>query len=231
MKTLREFITESASVKIRIPKEVINDVQAAIDAYKKNGGSATIKANNKNLKQVVYAAISILGDNADLNFIDMDAVTDMHCLFQGTELEHNKFNGDISKWNTSHVINMHNMFRSSNFNGDISNWDVSKVTDMSGMFSDSRYNGDISSWDVSKVTDMSTMFSNSEFNGDLSRWDVSSVINMKQMFCDNVKFEGKGELNDWDVSNVKDMEFMFFGAKSFNADISKWNTCNKAVIR
>lgn len=54
---------------------------------------------------------------------------------------------------------------------------------------------------------------------------------MKQMFCDNLKFEGKGELNDWDVSNVKDMEFMFFGAKSFNGDISKWNTCNKAVIR
>ena len=44
------------------------------------------------------------------------------------------FNGDVSKWNISNVINMSYMFNYSNFRGDISNWDTSIVKDMSFMF-------------------------------------------------------------------------------------------------
>ena len=40
------------------------------------------------------------------------------------------FNGDISKWNVSHVTNMAAMFMSSNFNKNISKWDVSNVESM-----------------------------------------------------------------------------------------------------
>ena len=46
------------------------------------------------------------------------------------------------------------------FNGDISRWDTSHVTDMSTMFGNcTAFNQNISGWDVSLVTDLSSMFS------------------------------------------------------------------------
>ena len=63
----------------------------------------------------------------------MSAVTDMSWICFDT---YHKFNGDISKWDVSRVIDMNHMFsHASSFHGDISKWDVSKVTDMIGMFS------------------------------------------------------------------------------------------------
>ena len=45
------------------------------------------------------------------------------------------FNGDISRWNTSIVTNMNNMFRgASSFNQPIGSWDTSSVTNMQSMF-------------------------------------------------------------------------------------------------
>jgi surface protein len=38
------------------------------------------------------------------------------------------------------------MFSNAEFNGDISKWDVSKVVDMDGMFHNSHFNGDINNW-------------------------------------------------------------------------------------
>ena len=48
--------------------------------------------------------------------------------------ENSKFDGDISKWNTSNVANMEVMFGYSKFNTDISNWDVSNVTKSAYIF-------------------------------------------------------------------------------------------------
>jgi hypothetical protein len=63
--------------------------------------------------------------------------------------------GHISKWNTSLVTNMKELFKMKrDFNDDISKWDVSSVTNMSWMFHRTPFNGDISGWDVSSVTDM-----------------------------------------------------------------------------
>jgi surface protein len=43
--------------------------------------------------------------------------------------------GHISKWNTSLVTDMHELFQfKSNFNDDISKWNLSSVTNMIGMF-------------------------------------------------------------------------------------------------
>uniref|UniRef100_A0A6C0ADE8 BspA family leucine-rich repeat surface protein n=1 Tax=viral metagenome TaxID=1070528 RepID=A0A6C0ADE8_9ZZZZ len=74
--------------------------------------------------------------------------------------------------------------------GDISKWDTSSVTDMSEMFSYSQFNGNISKWDTSNVTNMSHMFSYSQFNGNISKWDFSNLnhnINkiglVKKMAC------------------------------------------------
>jgi surface protein len=89
--------------------------------------------------------------------------------------------GHISKWNTSLVTNMKELFKEkSDFNDDISKWNVSSVTNMSSMFHTTPFDGDISGWNVSSVTDMRCMFDNSPFNGDISGWNVSSVTNMRQ---------------------------------------------------
>jgi len=46
----------------------------------------------------------------------------MSVLFKDTA-----FNGDISEWDVSNVINMESMFEYSSFNQDISNWNVDNV--------------------------------------------------------------------------------------------------------
>lgn len=46
---------------------------------------------------------------------------------------------------------MSNLFYGSKFNGDISKWNVSKIIDMTAMFYNSAFNSDISKWDVSNV--------------------------------------------------------------------------------
>ena len=97
-----------------------------------------------------------------LNWLNVSGITDMSKLFSGeiSFKNRNKYNGDISKWDTSNV------------------------TDMSYMFQYAKeFNQPIGSWDVSNVTNMSYMLCNAEnFNQDISRWDVSNVTYMKEMF-------------------------------------------------
>ena len=53
----------------------------------------------------------------------------------------------------------HMFYNAYSFNGDLSKWDVSKVVDMSSMFrSATSFNGDISKWDGSGVSNMDFMF-------------------------------------------------------------------------
>ena len=95
--------------------------------------------------------------------------------------------GHISKWDTSRVTSMKNLFMGkAEFNDDISEWDVSAVTNMNSMFCGAAaFNGDLSGWNVSAVTSMNGMFYEATaFNGDLSRWNVSAVTSMARMFTD-----------------------------------------------
>ncbi len=134
------------------------------------------------------------------------------------------FNGNLSNWDVSKVINMASMFRGcSSFNSDLSNWNVSLVTNMDGMFSGaSKFNGDISGWNVSSLTTMSIMFWNATlFNSDLSRWDVSNVINMASSLRGCTSFTR--DLSNWKVDAVTNMSAMFYNATSFNSDLSNWN--------
>lgn len=119
-------------------------------------GEPEIKATDENIKEVVQQEIKRLGNDADLNHIDVSEVTNMKGLFSGS-----KFNGDISQWNVSKVEDMRSMFKGSEFNGDISKWNVSKVKNMSYMFDESKFNGDVSKWDFSNPRDLSWMFSES----------------------------------------------------------------------
>ena len=132
---------------------------------------------------------------------------------------------DITRWSTSSVIEMSNMFEYAyNFNQDISNWDTSSVTDMSQMFKSAfSFNQDIGNWDTSSVIEMSNMFKNaSNFNQDISNWDTSSVTSMSEVFDWARDFNQ--EIGNWDTSSVIDMYGMFSGANSFNQEIGNWDT-------
>ena len=139
--------------------------------------------------------------NADLNCIDTSSITDMSDLFS-YKYGLNKFNGNISKWNTKNVKNMYNMFYISEFNQNISNWNVSNVENMKSMFNKSKFNGDISNWNVSNVQDMSYMFEESQFNQDISKWNVSNVETMKDMFK-NSKFNQ--DIGSWPLKEDTDL--------------------------
>ena len=89
-----------------------------------------LKVNDYNLNDIVMDNIKKYGPNADLNHLDTSEITDMSELFFGMD-----FNGDISKWDVSHVKNMRCMFFNNKiFNQDISKWDVHNVKNMSRMF-------------------------------------------------------------------------------------------------
>ena len=219
-----------------------------IDKYLTMIKNTKLNNNNSNIKKVVNNLINKLGNDADLNFLDVSNVTDMSNLFY----ECGKFDGDISKWDVSNVTNMSYMFYGcskfnrdlskwnvgnvksmwnmfcwcKSFNGDLSKWDVSNVTNMCNIFNMCKnFNVDISKWNVSKVIDMGGMFSGcSKFNRDLYKWDVSSVENMSDMFAVCRNFNGN--VSNWDVGNVTKMSGMFTWCDNFNVDISKWNISN-----
>jgi len=108
------------------------------------------------------------------------------------------------------------------FNGNISSWDISNVIDMNRIFETSFiFNQPLNSWDVSNVTSMVAVFRFSfNFNQPLNSWDVSSVTDTNRMF--ESAFNFNQPLNSWDVSSVTDMFKMFQSASSFDQDISSW---------
>lgn len=163
------------------------------------------------LAQLIKYNVRLHGWECNLNHIDVSNITNMSGLF-------------AYPWPYSTDVRTYDL---NAFNGDISQWDVSNVIDMSFMFHHSDFTGDISQWDVSNVADMSFMFYDSVWNGDISNWDVSNVINMEKMF-NHSKFTGKYSINNWDVSNVMNMRYMFWSSQ-FDSDISNWKinkSCN-----
>jgi autotransporter-associated beta strand protein/surface protein len=127
-------------------------------------------------------------------------ISDMEEMFLINVNLNNNFNGDISHWDTSSVINMRYAFAGTLlFNQDISYWDTSSVTDMSEMFSSARvFNQPIGGWDTSKVTDMSGMFRSTRgFNQPIGDWDVRQITNFVSMFESSTAFNQ--DLRTWDV--------------------------------
>ena len=190
-----------------------------------------ISGDTGNINGVNYEAvdrsllIQRITDGADLSKVVTTLIEDMSWLFEaGTIGEASyTFNGDVSSWDVSNVINMEGMFRGTrSFNQDLGNWDVTSVTNMQGMFDNaSKFNQDISNWDVSNVTNISGMFFNAfDFNQDISNWNVSSVTSMGGMFSGASTFNQN--IGSWDVSNVTNMYSMFKDASVFNQDISMW---------
>ena len=160
-----------------------------------------IKATDETIQDIIIDELDRLGDDADLNHIDVSEVTDMSDLFNYEDYLGSKYrdlNPDISKWNVSNVENMRGMFYECyNFNCDLSKWDVKNVKDMHCMF-----------------------YFCKNFNQDISRWNVKKVEDMYCMFYRCINFNQN--ISRWDVSNVENTQFMFKGCKNFNQDLSGW---------
>ena len=173
------------------------ELKDAVDACLANAASGSCS----------QATYGVIGD------WDVSKVTDMHALFQPDAYNgYPQFNQDLSKWETSQVTNMNNMFYgAAAFNKDLSTWDTGAVQDMNMMFyGAAAFNGDVSTWDTSQVINMYGMFlSASAFNGDVSTWDTSQVTNMNAMFMSAQQFD---QQLCWDSSQVTDMGNMFFNA-------------------
>ena len=116
---------------------------------------------------------------------------------------------DISKWETSKVQKMNNIFdhcESLETLPDISIWDTSNVTDMSSMFSKCKslsFLPDISKWNTSKVNNMSCIFQNCSsltYLPDISKWDGSNVGYKLYMFKDCISLSFIPDISKWKKS-------------------------------
>jgi len=85
----------------------------------------------------------------------------------------------------SQCKSMREMFYNANiFNGDISGWNVSSLLNMGRMFARAyAFNQDIGAWNISNVNNMSeTFFRAYAFNQDIGAWNTSNVTTMFQYF-------------------------------------------------
>ncbi len=155
---------------------------------------------------------------------DLSNVTDMSDMFYWC----NKFNGDLSGWNTSNVTDMSWMFYNAHrFNGNIGTWNTANVTNMSYMFYHARdFNQDIGGWNTANVTNMEAMFYTADdFNQDIGNWNTAQVTSMRWMFNWAQRFNQN--LGNWQLNSVVDISVMLeaSGMRTDNYDqtLIGWN--------
>ncbi len=153
-----------------------------------------ISANSEqHLRELIAQAMAAHGERADLNHIDVGAISNFDGLFQNSA-----FNGDISQWDVSQGLYADNMFSNSAFDGNIANWNWQSLRTADGMFSNSVFKGDISQWKFRHLSSCEDMFFASAFDGDISNWTVGHVRKMRCMFR-RARFSG--DLFNWDFLN------------------------------
>jgi len=107
----------------------------------------------------------------------------------------------ISKWNTTGMIYMQNLFYNrSFFNQDLSAWNTKSVIRMDDMFRNAAaFNGDLSSWSVDLVADAANMFNGaSTFSGNISNWNLPGGTPTTDMFKDADAFNARFACSDVD---------------------------------
>lgn len=151
------------------------------------------------------------------------APTDFSLLFFDASGVYNSriYDSDVGLWDMSRITNAYGMFLyTDNFNKDISKWDTSSLLDMSFIFYYSNFNHNITNWDTSNVINMNFAFYNSKFNQDISILDVGNVLNMDYMFGPSDTFTQ--DLSSWCVTNITEEPPGFAGG---NCIQPIWGTC------
>ncbi|ENY53811.1 Hypothetical protein, predicted lipoprotein, DUF285 family [Metamycoplasma alkalescens 14918] len=193
-----------------------------------------------NIKEIIQIGYYEHTDNHDSNKLHIRAVplpkivekvptelpkeiTSTRSMFYNAE----KFNQDISGWDTSNIETMDQMFQGAKeFNQDISKWNVSNVRIMEFVFSETdKFDQDLSKWDVSNVTSMQGLFEKTKSFNNKNKplsWGkkTKKVTNMRNLFAKAEKFNQ--DISDWDVSNVRIMEQMFLDAPVFDKPLNSW---------
>ena len=193
-----------------------------------------------NTSNIIYLGGCFSKDNSSaLSSLEIENYikTNKKYIIGGMFLECNslKYLPDISRWNTSKVINMGFMFDKCNSLSslpDISKWDISNVQDLNCVFGDCyslKSLPDISKWNISNVNIVSSLFYNCKTLKtlpDISKWNFSKVIDMHDIFNKCSSLISLPDISKWDISNVKDMSALFGLCSSLSSipNISKWNT-------
>lgn len=100
-------------------------------------------SSREQLIDIIQERINKYGNNCDLNDLDISLVTYLNYLFYLFP----EFNGNISNWNTSNVIDFSFMFYKCKFNQDISNWKFPETLGTTKeMFLNSEFDQNISNW-------------------------------------------------------------------------------------
>ena len=149
--------------------------------------STIIAQDKEHLQSLIENEMRLHGNACNLNHINTSLLTDMNSLFCKST-----FNGDISKWDVSNVINISYMFYESQFNGDICQWNVNNVTDMSYLFYKSQFNNDVNKWHVEKVENMKAMFEDSPCQ---KPWWAIEDNQQRQIAIDNFRLMQKLNTN------------------------------------
>ena len=142
--------------------------------------------------------ISLSGNNEiDLNASDLQInINKMHHTFDGCRTLISL--PDISKWNTSNVMDMVGMFR-----------DCYSLISLP----------DISKWNTSNVKNMKYMFSGclSLISlPDISKWNTSNANDIRGLFYECISLKSLPDLFSWNTSNVNNMRNMFYKCKSLS---------------
>ena len=162
-----------------------------------------------------YSKIYSLNESSELNNVTLKfekVITSCENMFYDLK---NIVEVDLSKFNTSNMLNMYYMFFNCTNLKKITfgEFDTSKVIDMFRLFYNcsSLESIDLSHFNTSSVTTMNAMFSGCEKlkSIDASKFDTSKVVDMYDIFayCYNVEYV---DVSNFDTSKVTDMQGIFY---------------------
>ena len=204
------------------------------DFVKNNEPNFIIIYNNQKLNLTSFLEISSDKKSFEINLLQTNKITNVSKMFSGcTDLDSFQ---SLSELDTENVTDISDIFANTNIKmiPNISKWNTSNIINMSGIFKGCKFLfsiPDISKWDTSKVTNFSSMFwgcSNLEELPDLSKWNTSKVKTMKEMFSGCSSLKELPDISNWDISQVSNMQMMFYGCTGLNSlpDLNKWNINN-----